>query len=212
MSGAQARALQPDLPAGPTHVAGRGGLNNREFWRSVNAVQFTSKGAGRTAVYRAVAYFASFNKARECYAAIETIAKRADMGATAARAQVQALERDGFIGWLASTGVSLEVQRAMAKQQRQQQHDAPAEKVVPAPAAQPPAEQGEGVAPAAKPEADIGCVLEEAFTGPDMFDPGAAFLPGTPKSNSLKVISALRLVGKPRVERWDPKVERWGTA
>jgi hypothetical protein len=36
-------------------------------------------------------------------------------------------------------------------------------------------------APTVKPDADVGGVLSKAFTGPATFDPGAAFLPGTPK-------------------------------
>ena len=83
-----------------------------------------------------------------------------------------------FNRWLASTGVSLEVQRAMAKHQRLQQHADPPEKGVPAPAIPPPVEQDTGT------PRGMDDALSEAFTEPATFNPRAAFMPGTPKSNS----------------------------
>ena len=71
--------------------------DNRELWAAVNAVEFTQRGAGRTAVYRAVAYYAALTEQRTCYAAVATIATRARMGTTATRAQLRALEKSGHI-------------------------------------------------------------------------------------------------------------------
>ena len=83
---------------------------------------------------------------------------------------------------LVSCGISVEVQRAMARHQQRQQHvDPPAENRVPVPSDTHRPEQGEGGKPDPTPKGGMVDALEEAFTGPAVFDPGAAFLPGTPK-------------------------------
>ena len=92
---------QPALPTGPTGVVHRGGVSklpdNRAFWNYVNAVDFSSRGSGRRSVYRAVALLASPKEERVCYAAVKTIAKKANMGATQTRVHLQALEKDGYL-------------------------------------------------------------------------------------------------------------------
>ena len=71
--------------------------DNRAFWESVNAVEFSSRGLTRQQVYRAVAYFVSLTDARVCFASVSTLAQRARLGTTATRSQLRALERDGYI-------------------------------------------------------------------------------------------------------------------
>ena len=86
------------ITLGPTHIVLRGLPDNREFWKVVNAVAFTSqRGAGRRAVYRAVAYYAALTDARTCYASVATMANRAGLGTSATREQLRALERNGDI-------------------------------------------------------------------------------------------------------------------
>ena len=86
------------ITLGPTHIVLRGLPDNREFWKVVNAVTFTSqRGAGRRAVYRAVAYYAALTDARTCYASVATMANRAGLGTSATREQLRALERNGDI-------------------------------------------------------------------------------------------------------------------
>ena len=89
---------QGTLPVGPTGRVHKSTLpDNRAFWESVNAVEFTARGPSRREVYRAVAYFASMTDARVCFASVATLAKRASLGTTATRSQLRALERDGYI-------------------------------------------------------------------------------------------------------------------
>ena len=71
--------------------------DNAEFWKSVNAVEFASRGVTRQTVYRTVAYFVSLSEKRICFAAVETQAKQARLGTTAYRVHLRALERDGYI-------------------------------------------------------------------------------------------------------------------
>ena len=85
------------LTFGPSHIVSRWLPDNREFWRIVNAVKFTQRGAGRRAVYRAVAYYAALTDARTCYASVATMANRAGLGTSATREQLRALERNGDI-------------------------------------------------------------------------------------------------------------------
>lgn len=92
---------QGRIPHGPVAIVARGQRaeipDNGEFWPAVNAVTFKARGAGRRAVYRAVAYYASLSTARACFASVATIAERAGMGTTATRSQLRALERDGHL-------------------------------------------------------------------------------------------------------------------
>ena len=92
---------QQTLPVGPTGQVHRGRAStlpdNRAFWESVNAVEFSSRGLTRQQIYRAVAYFVSLTDARVCFASVATLAKRASLGTTATRSQLRALERDGYI-------------------------------------------------------------------------------------------------------------------
>ena len=94
---------QRTLPVGPTGRVHRGGITDSKiqagqaFWKSVNAVDFSSRGSGRRSVYRAVAWHVALTEDRICYAAVETIAKKANMGATQTRVHLQALETDGFL-------------------------------------------------------------------------------------------------------------------
>ena len=92
---------QQTLPVGPTGQVHRGRAStlpdNRAFWESVNAVEFSSRGLTRQQVYRAVAYFVSLTDARVCFASVSTLAQRARLGTTATRSQLRALERDGYI-------------------------------------------------------------------------------------------------------------------
>ena len=100
---AQDPETQGTFPIGPTGRVHRGGRttskipDNKKFWESVNAVDFTSRGSSRREVYRAVAYFVSLTDARVCFASVETQAKRASLGTTATRSHLRALERDGYL-------------------------------------------------------------------------------------------------------------------
>ena len=88
------------LGPGRVHRGGRTASkipDNKAFWESVNAVEFSGRGVTRQAVYRAVAWFVALTEKRLCYAAVETIAEQARLGTTATRAHLRALERDGFI-------------------------------------------------------------------------------------------------------------------
>ena len=94
----QTHERQPSLGLGPTGRVHKSKLpDNRAFWESVNAVEFTARGSSRREVYRAVAYFASLTDARVCFASVAALAKRASLGTTATRAQLRALERGGYI-------------------------------------------------------------------------------------------------------------------
>lgn len=97
----QETPAQGRIPTGPVGVVARGKRpeipDNRDLWADANAVTFGPRSAGRRAVYRAVVYFAGLTKARQCFASVATIAERAGMGATAARSQLRALERDGHL-------------------------------------------------------------------------------------------------------------------
>ena len=92
---------QGTLPVGPTGRVHRGGKSalpdNKAFWESVNAVEFSGRGVTRQEVYRAVAWFVALTEKRLCFAAVETIAEQARLGTTATRAHLRALERDGYI-------------------------------------------------------------------------------------------------------------------
>ena len=89
---------QRTLPVGPTGRVHRSTLpDNRAFWESVNAVEFSSRGVTRQQVFRAVAWFASMTDARVCFASVATLAKKARLGTTATRAHLRALERDAYI-------------------------------------------------------------------------------------------------------------------
>ena len=92
---------QGRIPHGPVAIVARGRRaeipENGEFWNAVNAVTFEARGAGRRAVYRAVAYYASLTTARQCFASVATIAKRAGLCERATRSQLRALERDGHL-------------------------------------------------------------------------------------------------------------------
>ena len=86
------------LPVGPTGRVHKSTLpDNRAFWESVNAVEFTSRGVTRQQVFRAVAFFCALTDARVCFASVATLAKKARLGTTATRAQLRALERDAYI-------------------------------------------------------------------------------------------------------------------
>ena len=76
----------------------RGGWSrpeNRAFWKAVNAARFNQRGAGRTAAYRAVAYYVALTERRICYAAVATMAKRARLSLNTMRRQLQGFNR----GW-----------------------------------------------------------------------------------------------------------------
>ena len=89
---------QQTLGLGPTGRIHKSKLpDNRAFWESVNAVEFTSRGSSRREVYRAVAYYASLTDKRICFASVAKLARRASLGTTATRSQLRALERDGDI-------------------------------------------------------------------------------------------------------------------
>ena len=89
---------QGTLPVGPTGRVHKSTLpDNRAFWESVNAVEFTSRGVTRQQVFRAVAFFCALTDARVCFASVATLAKKARLGTTATRAQLRALERDAYI-------------------------------------------------------------------------------------------------------------------
>ena len=92
---------QLSLPVGPTGRVHRGGKSalpdNTQFWKTVNAVEFSSRGVTRQQVFRTVAWFASLTDKRVCFASVESLAKKARLGTTATRAQLRALERDGYI-------------------------------------------------------------------------------------------------------------------
>ena len=86
------------LGPGRVHRGGKTSLpDNTQFWKTVNAVEFSSRGVTRQEVYRAVAWFVALTDHRLCFAAVETIAEQARLGTTATRAHLRALERDGFI-------------------------------------------------------------------------------------------------------------------
>ena len=110
-------------PTGRVHKGGKSALpDNEEFWKTVNAVEFTSRGVTRQEVYRAVAWHVALTEKRICFAAVETIAEKARLGTTATRAHLRALERDGYIETEGdrSKGRSTTCYRLtkMAKQQR----------------------------------------------------------------------------------------------
>ena len=88
-------------PTGRVHRGGRassGIPDNEAFWKTVNAVTFpSSRGSGRRSVYRAVAWHVALTDERVCFASVETISKRADMGATQARVHLHALVEDGYL-------------------------------------------------------------------------------------------------------------------
>ena len=89
---------QQTLGLGPTGRVHKSTLpDNRAFWESVNATEFTSRGSSRREVFRAVAYYASLTDARVCFASVATLAKRASLGTTATRSQLRALELGGYI-------------------------------------------------------------------------------------------------------------------
>ena len=92
---------QRTLPTGPTGVVHRGGKSalsdNTQFWKTVNAVEFSSRGSSRRDVYRSVAWYVSLTDERVCFASVGTIAERAGLKATATRSQLRALERGGYI-------------------------------------------------------------------------------------------------------------------
>ena len=88
------------LGPGRVHRGGRaspGIPDNAEFWKAVNAVDFSSRGSGRRTVYRAVALLASPKEERVCYASVKTIAKKANMGVTQTRVHLQALVKEGYL-------------------------------------------------------------------------------------------------------------------
>ena len=89
---------QRTLGLGPTGVIHKPKFHdNKAFWESVNAVEFSSRGVTRQQVFRAVAWFASLTDARVCFASVATLAKKARLGTTATRAHLRALERDAYI-------------------------------------------------------------------------------------------------------------------
>ena len=78
----------------------RGGWSrpeNRAFWKAVNAARFNQRGAGRTAAYRAVAYYVALTERRICYAAVATMAKRARLSLNTMRRQLQGLIEVGAL-------------------------------------------------------------------------------------------------------------------
>ena len=86
------------LGPGRVHRGGKSEIpDNEAFWKSVNAVVFSSRGSGRRSVYRSVAWHVALTDERVCFAAVETIGKQADMGATQTRVHLQALAKDGYI-------------------------------------------------------------------------------------------------------------------
>ena len=89
---------QRTLGLGPTGVIHKPKIpDNKAFWESVNAVEFSSRGSSRRDVYRSVAWHVSLTDERVCFASVGTIAERAGLKATATRSQLRALERDGYI-------------------------------------------------------------------------------------------------------------------
>ena len=86
------------LGPGRVHRGGKSAVpDNTQFWKTVNAVEFSSRGVTRQQVFRTVAWFASLTDKRVCFASVESLAKKARLGTTATRAQLRALERDGYI-------------------------------------------------------------------------------------------------------------------